>query len=55
MFDMNRCYNRQIVPPIQIKHVYSSDSYQWAIYQKYDRRGHASPSGECEMKSFLFI
>ena len=28
-----------------IKHVYSSFSYQWAIYKKYDRRGHEWPSG----------
>ena len=49
MFDMNRRYNwpivAPIVAPIHIKHVQSSVSYQWAIYQKYDRRGHASPSG----------
>ena len=34
-----------IVAPIQIKDVHSSVSYQRAIYQKYDWRGHASPSG----------
>ena len=49
MFNMNRRYNRSIVAPIveliQIKHVHSSVSYQWAIYQKYDRRCHESPSG----------
>ena len=38
----DRPENRQ---PIQIKPVHSSVSYQWAIYQKYDRRGHESPSG----------
>ena len=46
---MNRRYNRPtvapIVPPIQIKHVHSCVSYQGAIYQIYDRRDHASPSG----------
>ena len=56
MFNMNRRYSRPIVAlivapivalivaPIQIKHVHSSVSYQLAIYQKYDWRGHASPS-----------
>ena len=34
-----------IVAPIHIKHVHSGVSYQWAIYQKYDQRGHESPSG----------
>ena len=29
-----------IVTPIHIKHVHSSVSYQWAIYQKYNWRGH---------------
>ena len=47
MFNMNRLYNRPIVAPvvvlIQIKYVYFSVSYQWAIYQKYDRWGHTSP------------
>ena len=32
-------------PPIQIKHVHSSISYQQATYQKYHRRGQESPSG----------
>ena len=32
-------------PPIQIKPVHSSISYQQATYQKYDRRGRESPSG----------
>ena len=49
MFDLNRRYDLPIVlpivVPIQIKHVHSSVSYHWAIYQKYDRRGHESPSG----------
>ena len=49
MFDLGWRYNRQynwpIVLPINIKHVHSSVSYQWAIYQKYDRRGCESPSG----------
>ena len=52
-FDMNWRYNQPIVAPlvppivlpIQIKHVHSSVSYQWVIYQKYNRHGHASPSG----------
>ena len=30
--------------PIQNKHVHSSESYQQATYQKYDRHGHKSPS-----------
>ena len=38
MFDNDRHNNRPIVapfvPPIQIKPVHSSVSYQWAIYQK---------------------
>ena len=34
-----------IIASIQIKHVHSSLSYQQATYQKYDRRGHKSPSG----------
>ena len=53
MFDLNRRYNSRydrrynqpIVSPIHIKHVHSSVSYQWAISQKYGRRGHESPSG----------
>ena len=32
-------------PPIQIKHVHSSLSYQQATYQKNDRHGQESPSG----------
>ena len=32
-------------PPIQIKPGHYSISYQRATYQKYDRRGHESPSG----------
>ena len=44
MFDLNRRYNRQILALIYIKLVHSSVSYQWAIYQKYDRRVHKSPS-----------
>ena len=32
-----------IIMPIQIKHVHYSMSYQRAIHQKYDRRGHESP------------
>ena len=35
----------EIVVPIHIKPVYSSGSYQWAIYQKYNWRGHDSPRG----------
>ena len=53
MFNMNQSYNwpivLQIVPAIvlliQIKHVHSNVSYQWAISQKYNWRGHESPSG----------
>ena len=49
MFDLNWQYNwrynRSIVLPIHIKHVHFSVSYQWAIYQKYDRRGSESPNG----------
>ena len=40
MFNMNQCYIRPIIAlivaltaPIQIKHVHSSVSYQWAVYQ----------------------
>ena len=52
-FNMNQRYHRlivvpivaPIVPSIQIKHVYFSISYQWVIYQKYNWRGHALPSG----------
>ena len=49
MFDQDRQYNRQcdrpIVPPIHIKPVYSSVSYQLVIIKKYSRRGRESPSG----------
>ena len=46
MFDVNRHYDRPYNwPSIQIKHVHSSVPYQEATYQKYDRRGHESPSG----------
>ena len=53
MFNMNRWYNRPIVPlivvlivaPIQIKHVHSSVLYQSVISQKYDQCGQALPSG----------
>ena len=34
-----------IVAPIQIKHVHSSVSYQWVIYQKYHWHGRESSSG----------
>ena len=34
-----------IVVQIHIKHVHLSLSYQWVIYQNYDRRGHESPRG----------
>ena len=45
-FDLNRRYDRpHDRPPIQIKPVHSSLSYQLATDQKYDRRGHKSPSG----------
>ena len=46
MFDPNRrCDRPYDRPPIQIKHVHSSLSYQQATYQKYDLRDHKSPSG----------
>ena len=45
MFDLNRCYNLPIVAPFHIKHIHSSVSYQWTIYQKYDRNGCESSSG----------
>ena len=45
MFDLVRRYNQRIVVPIQIKHVHSSVSYQWAIYHKYHWCGHESPIG----------
>ena len=32
-------------PPIEIKPVHSSISYQQATYQRYDRRVRESPSG----------
>ena len=60
----NRRYNRPIVPtivpPIQIKHVHSSFSYQQAIYQKYNRRGNESPSGygalrDCKTSTIIII
>ena len=45
MFDLKWRYDRPILGPIIIKPVHSSYPYQWAIYQKYNRRGHESPSG----------
>ena len=54
MFAMNQRYNlgynRLIVATIHIKPAHSIVSYQWPIHQKhdvqkYDRPGHASPSG----------
>ena len=46
MFDLNRHYDRpENRPPIQIKHIHSSLSYQQGTYQKYDRRDYESPSG----------
>ena len=46
MFDLTGHYDRpENRPPIQIKHVHSSVSYQQATYQKYHRHGHESPSG----------
>ena len=49
MFDKYWRHNRPIVVPIvapfHIKHVHSSVSYQWQIYQKYDQRGRELPSG----------
>ena len=66
MFDMNRQYTRPIValtvvpivPPIEIKHVHSCVSYQRVTYQKYNRRGHESPSGYgalgCRLKELSY-
>ena len=48
MFDLQleqKYYDWPILAPIHIKHVNSCVSYQCAIYIKYDRRGHESPSG----------
>ena len=53
MFNMNQHYNQPIavpivvpiVVPIHIQHVYSSVSYQRAIYQKYNWRGRELPGG----------
>ena len=48
MFDLNRRYNRPIVAPfvtpIQIKRIFQSPIPMEDL-SKYDRRGHASPSG----------
>ena len=44
MFNLSPPILWAIVAPIHIKHVYSSVSYQWAIYQKYDQGGHELPS-----------
>ena len=41
-----------ICAPIQIKHVHSSVSYQWAIYQKYNPRGRELPSGYGAVKLY---
>ena len=47
MFDLNRQNDRpDNQPPIQIKHVHSSVSYEQGTYKKYDRRAHKSPC-EC--------
>ena len=49
MFNTNWRYNQPIIAPIvaqiHIQHAHFSVSYQWAIYQKYDRCGQASPGG----------
>ena len=44
MFNIKRHY-KLIVARIQIKDVHSIVSYQWAINQKYNRRGSGSPCG----------
>ena len=63
MFDWNWRTVRQpivvliiapIVAPIHIKNVHSIVSYQWAIYPKYDRSGHASPSAYVPSAFFLY-
>ena len=48
MYNMNRCCKRLIVVLIVVlivdeTWIFEGVSYQWAIYQKYDWRGHASP------------
>ena len=50
MFDLNWCHDWPIVAPIVVQiqiiyYVHSNVSYQWVIYQKYDRHGHESPGG----------
>ena len=45
IFNVNQPFVVPIVVPIHIKHVHFSVSYQWVIYQKFDWRGHESPSG----------
>ena len=40
-------------PPIQIKPVHYSISYQQATYQIYDRRGCESPSGYGALRAIL--
>ena len=56
MFNMNnRPIVAVIVSPIQIKHVHSSVSYQWAIYQEYNRRCHESPSGYGPLEAIITI
>ena len=46
MFEPGRCHNWRfnwpMVTQIHIKHVHSSVSYQWVIYQKYDWRGYGT-------------
>ena len=62
MFNMNWRYNQPfvapiasaIVPPIHIKHVHASVSYQLAIYQKHNRRGREMPTGYEALPHFLF-
>ena len=45
MVNLNRCTLLwPIVAWINCKPVHSSVSYQWALYQKYDRHGHEAPS-----------
>ena len=45
MFNLNPPIIWAIVAPVHIKPVHSSVSYQWVMYQKYDRHGHELLSG----------
>ena len=56
MFNLNRHYDHlENRPPIQIKHVHSSVSYQQATYQIYNRRGQESSSGYGPLGRFKLL